>query len=82
MARYTAFRPKKIVKVFEKDIFKVVISVDIPNYTQIFKSHFVDKIKHTGTEKAYKKSWLIKQTYNNPKKDLILTQLSTIKLVS
>ena len=42
----------------------------------------MDEIKHPGTDKAYEKSCLVIQAYNNPKKDLILTQSPTVQRVS
>ena len=56
---------KKIAGLIEKSIFKIVISADIPGNTPIFNSHFVDKVKHVGTDKTYKRSWLVVQVYNN-----------------
>lgn len=42
----------------------------------------MDEIKYADTDKTYKKNWLVIQAYNNQKKDLILTQLPIIQLVS
>ena len=81
-AQYTASRQKEIVGLFEKGVFKVVTSANIPNNTQIFNFCFVDKIKHIDTDKTYKKSWLVVQAYNDQKKDLVLTQSPTIQWVS
>ena len=69
---------KKIVRLLEKDIFKVVTSADIPNNALILNSCFVDKVKYTSTDKGYKISWLVVQNYNDQEKDLILTQSPTI----
>ena len=55
-AQYTASREKEIAELFEKGVFKVVTSADIPSNTQIFNFRFVNKIKHIGTDKAYEKS--------------------------
>ncbi len=43
----------------KKSVFKVVTYVDILSNRQILHFYFVDKIKHTGTDKAYEKSWLV-----------------------
>ena len=42
----------------------------------------MDKVKHAGTDKAYEKSRLVVQAYNDQEKDLILTQSPTIQRVS
>ena len=42
----------------------------------------MDKIKHPGTDKAYEKSRLVIQAYNNPGKNLVLTQSPTVQRVS
>ena len=77
-AQYIASRQKEITGLLEKNVFKVVISADIPSNAQIFNSRFVDEIKHIDTSKAYEKSWLVVQAYNNQEKDHILIQLPTI----
>lgn len=58
-AQYIAFKQKKIAKLLEKRVFKVVTTANILNNAQIFNSHFVDKVKNASTEKAYKKNWLV-----------------------
>lgn len=63
-AQYTISRQKDIAKLFEKDIFKVITTNNIPSNVHIFTSYFVDKIKNFGSDKAYEKSWLVIQTYN------------------
>ena len=59
--QYSASRQKEIAGLLEKGVFKVVISADIPNNTQIFNSHSVDEVKHAGTDKASEKCWLVVQ---------------------
>ena len=51
----------------------------MPQGNKVFNSRFVDEIKNLGTNKAFKKSRLVIQAYNNPEKDLILTQSPTIQ---
>lgn len=58
-AQYTTSRQKKIIELVEKNIFKIIISANIPTNIQIFNSYFVNKIKHTNTNKAYEKSRLV-----------------------
>lgn len=77
-AQHIIFREKKIPRLLEKKIVKVVTSEDILSNTQIFNPRFINKIKYLGTNKTYKKIWLIIQAFNNQEKDLILTWPSTI----
>ena len=81
-AQYTASRQKEINGLLEKSVFKVVTGGDIPSNARIFNSRFVDEVKHAGTDKAYEKSRLVVQAYNDQEKDLVLTQSPTIQRVS
>ena len=81
-AQYTTSRQKEITGLLEKVVFKVVTSKDVPSNARIFNSRFVDKVKNADTDKAYEKSWLVIQVYNNQEKDLVLTQSQTIQRVS
>jgi hypothetical protein len=54
----------------------------IPTAARIFNSRFVDGIKFTGTSKAYEKSCLVIQAYNDNDKRMVLTQSPTIQRVS
>lgn len=49
---------------------------------RVFNLPSVDEIKNTSTNKAFEKSWLVVQTYNNYNKDLVLTQSPTIQQVN
>jgi hypothetical protein len=60
----------------EKGVFEV--ANNIPEGVRIFKARFVDKVKNKGTSKAFEKSRLVIQVYNDNKKSLVLTQLLTI----
>lgn len=73
LAQYVTSRQKKIARLLEKSIFKVVTTTDILNNAQILNFHFIDKVKIASTNKVFKKSWLVVQTYNNQEKDFILT---------
>ena len=42
----------------------------------------MDKIKNPGTDKAFEKSRLVVQAYNDQEKELVLTQSPTIQRVS
>jgi hypothetical protein len=52
----------------------VVTDSDVPQGVRIFNSRFVDEIKHPSTDKAFEKSRLVVQAYNDQGKDLVLTQ--------
>ncbi|KHJ33690.1 hypothetical protein EV44_g3111 [Erysiphe necator] len=76
---FTESRRKEINGLLEKGVFKVVSISDIPLNSRIFNTRFVDKIKHPGTNKAFKKSRLVVQGYNDEGKFMILTQAPTIQ---
>ena len=71
-AQYIIFRQKEIMGLLKKGIFKVVTSKNIPSNAQIFNSCFVDKVKNVVTDKAYEKSRLVVQVYNDQEKNLVL----------
>jgi hypothetical protein len=50
---------KEINKLLKKGVFIVVIKRDIPQGICIFNSCFINKIKHSNTDKAFKKLRLI-----------------------
>lgn len=82
LPQFTASRQKEITGLLEKNVFMVVDHKDIPNDARIFNSRFVDEIKNAGTDKAFEKSRLVVQAYNDLNKDLVLTQSPTIQRVS
>ena len=51
----------------------IINKVDIPQDIRIFNSRFINKIKNSGTNKAYEKSHLVIQAYDNQNKSIILT---------
>jgi hypothetical protein len=63
-------------------VFEFLNLDDIPPGVRLFNSRFVDEIKNKGTEKAFEKSRLVVQAYNDQGKELILTQSPTIQRVS
>jgi hypothetical protein len=75
---FTDLRRKEINGLLKKGVFTVITERDVPQGVRIFNSRFVDEIKHPGTNKAFKKSRLVVQAYNDQGKDLVLTQLPTI----
>ena len=76
--QYILSKQKKIAGLLEKGIFEVVIIADITTHAQIFHSCYVNKTKNAGIDKAYEKSRLVIQAYNNQEKDFVLIQLPTI----
>ncbi len=79
---YTLSRQKEISGLLEKRVFQVVNPKDVPVGIRVFNSRFVDEIKNASTDKAFEKSRLVLQAYNDFNKDLVLTQLPTIQRVS
>ncbi|KAI0991737.1 hypothetical protein K3495_g16450, partial [Podosphaera aphanis] len=62
--------------------FEAISVSDLPSNTRVFNSRFVDEIKYKGTSKAFEKSRLVVQAYNDLEKDVVLTQSPTIQRVS
>lgn len=56
--------------------------MDVPAGTRFFNSRFVGEIKHEGTERAFEKSRLVVQAYNDQGKSIVLTQSPTIQRLS
>jgi len=77
---FEASRQKEINGLLERGVFKIVSK--IPPGVRLFNSRFVDDIKHQGTPKAYEKSRLVVQAYNDKEKEIVLTQSPTIQRVS
>lgn len=70
---------KEINNLLEWDIFKYAEKEDIPLGTRIFTTRFVNDVKNKGTNKAFKKSQLVVQAYNDKGKEYILIQSLTIQ---
>ena len=81
-SQFQTSRLKKIMELFKKKIFEVIHHKNVFVNARIFNFQFVDEIKHSGTDKAFEKSRLIVQTYNDMKKNLVLTQTPTIQRIS
>ena len=81
-ALYTALYQSEINELLKKNIFKIVDSIKLSDNIWIFKFRFIDKVKNKNTDKAFEKSCLVIQVYNNQKKNIVLTQLPTIQKVS
>jgi hypothetical protein len=80
--QYTESRRKEINGLLEKDVFEPADLKDIPPGTRIFNLRFVDEIKDPGTEKAFEKSRLVVQAYNDANKTTVLTESPTIQRCS
>jgi len=50
---------KEINGLLKKGVFIVITEKDVPQGVHIFNSRFINKIKHLGTDKAFKKSRLV-----------------------
>ena len=79
---FTDSQRKEINRLLEKDVFIVIAERDVSQGIHIFNSRFVNEIKHPSTDRAFEKSRLIIQAYNDQGKDLVLTQSPTIQQVS
>ena len=56
---------KEINRLLKKGVFVVIMERDVLQSAHIFNSCFVDKIKHSSTDKAFEKSKLVIQAYND-----------------
>lgn len=72
LSQYPIFRQDQIAKLFEKTIFRIIISEEILSNWQIFDFYFVNKIKDLYTDKVYEKICAIIQVYKNNDKNLVL----------
>ncbi|KAI0993907.1 hypothetical protein K3495_g14277 [Podosphaera aphanis] len=79
--QFATSREKEIAGLFKRGVF-VEVRGELPNSSRIFNSRFVDSIKNEGTNKAYEKSRLVIQGYNDDGKKKILTQAPTIQRIS
>ncbi len=80
--QFVASRQKKINDLIEKNVFRSVSKNDVSSDVRIFNFRFVDEIKHLDIDKAFEKSRLVMQTFNDQNKNLMLTQSSTIQRVN
>ena len=56
---FTKSQCKEINSLFKKGVFKFIDIINVLEGIRIFNSRFVNKIKNTKTNKAFKKSRLI-----------------------
>lgn len=81
-SNFVESRQKEIDGLIASNVFEIINVEDIPENSRIFKTRFVDQIKHEGTPEAYYKSRLVVQAYNDTDKQTILTQAPTIQRAS
>ena len=79
---YTTSRQKEISELLKKKIFKFINHAEVFFDARIFNFRFVNEMKNADTEKAYEKSRLMIQAYNDQIKGLVLTQSPTIQRIS
>jgi hypothetical protein len=72
--QFAAFRQKEINDLIEKSVFRSINKNDISSDVRIFNFRFVNEIKHFDINKAFEKSRLVVQTFNDENKNLMLTQ--------
>ncbi len=75
---FIASRQQKIAELLEKDVFLSINKIDISSDVRIFSFRFVNEIKHSDTDKTFKKFRLVVQAFKNRNKTLVLTQSSII----
>jgi hypothetical protein len=76
--QFAESRHVKVLGLIAKGIFEITTKSEVLGGSRIFNSRFVNKVKNKGTKKAFKKSRLVVQAYNNNEKKLVLTQSLTI----
>ena len=70
---FQTFRLKKLNELFEKRIFEIIYIDNLLIEARVFESRFVNQMKNEEIEKAFEKSRLIIQAFNDSKKQKILT---------
>jgi hypothetical protein len=71
--QFSASRQKELTRLLAKGVFDIVKLSEVPNKIRLFNSRFVNNVKNEGTDKAFEKSRLVVQAYNDPEKALVLT---------
>ena len=80
--QFLASRQKELLGLLEKGVFQITNIQDVPPGARVFGSRFVNEIKAKGTDKAFEKSRLVVQAYNDDQKTTVLTQSPTIQRMS
>ena len=81
-ANFQASRKKELNGLFEKKIFEVIHIDNLFAKARVFESRFINQMKNEEIEKAFEKSRLMIQVFNNSKKQKILTQTPIIQRAS
>lgn len=76
---FTSSRQKELDGLISRGVFEFVDIDKVPENHHLFNSRFVDVIKFRGTPKAFEKSRLVIQAYNDPEKRTIFTQSPTVQ---
>jgi hypothetical protein len=63
--QFSASCQKELAGLLKKGVFEITKLADVPQGVRLFNLRFVDEIKNPGTEKAFEKSRLVVQAYNN-----------------
>ncbi|POS83447.1 hypothetical protein EPUL_004675 [Erysiphe pulchra] len=80
--KFKESRQIEILGLIEKGVFKTVKFDEVPAGTRLLDARFFDEIKHKGTDKAFEKSRLVVQAYNDREKGVVLTQSPTIQRIN
>jgi hypothetical protein len=80
--QFSASQQKELTRLLAKGVFNIVKLSEVPNRIRLFNSRFVNNVKNKGTDKAFEKSRLVVQAYNDLEKASVLTQSPTIIRVS
>ncbi len=81
-SQFAESRQKEINDLIEKDVFQSINKNDVSFDVRIFNFRFVNEIKHLDIDKAFEKSRLVMQIFNDQNKNLILIQSSIIQRVN
>jgi hypothetical protein len=82
LSQFAAFRQKEINDFIEKDVFQSVRTDNVSFDVRIFNFRFVNEIKHLDIDKAFEKSRLVMQIFNDQNKNLVLIQSFIIQRVN
>jgi hypothetical protein len=80
--QFATSRQEEINGLIKRGVCALILPSDILCNVRVFGSRFVDEIKNPGTDKAFEKSRLVIQVYNDSGKVQVLTQSPTIQRVS
>ena len=71
-ANFQISRLKKFNKLFEKRVFEIINIEDFFIKTRVFDNRFINQMKNKEIEKAFEKSRLVMQAFNDSEKYEIL----------